>query len=75
MSTYPTWICLECGDKYGNGMPDGHVCTVHNGTCGICGKDAQVTEPRDFRHLRHGWEEMVHQDHFPDDTKMMEGEA
>ena len=29
----------------------------HVGTCGICGIEASVTEPRDFGHLQTGWRE------------------
>lgn len=52
---YPTWICWHCGDKYGN-RPCG-VATWHPDTCDICGlEDVAVTEPRDFGHLRDGWQ-------------------
>ena len=50
--TYPAWICAPCGDKYGNGYPEGHVSTWHLGTCHLCGNETSVTEPRDFRHLK-----------------------
>ena len=46
---YPMWICMSCGDKYGN-MPKDHVCTIHPDTCGWCGRtNVPCTEPRDFR--------------------------
>jgi len=48
---YPAWVCGECGNKYGKGMSNDHVCTIHNDICGICGKMGPVTEPRDFGHL------------------------
>lgn len=54
---YPAWVCIDCGNKYGRGYPDGHCCTVHNGTCGLCGQTKPVTEPRDFGHLKQGWRE------------------
>lgn len=53
--TQPSWVCFECGIKYGRGMPDGHVCTSHQGTCGVCGQKSNVTEPRDFGYLRPEW--------------------
>ena len=49
---YPAWICRPCGEAHGRGMPENHVATWHEDTCGICGRRAQVTEPRDFRHLK-----------------------
>lgn len=52
---YPSWVCTPCGIKYGKGGGNG-ISTFHNGTCGICGSDAAVTEPRDFGHLRDGWQ-------------------
>ena len=48
---YPVWVCFPCGNKYGRGMPEDHVCTIHVGICGICGDTHAVTEPRDFGHL------------------------
>lgn len=50
---YPTWVCFECGEKYGRHAPG--ICTVHEDVCGICGKTVPVTEPRDFGHLRDEW--------------------
>jgi hypothetical protein len=51
-AAYPDWICHACGRKHGRGWPEGHIATWHIGTCGICGKSTQVTEPRDYGHLR-----------------------
>jgi hypothetical protein len=51
-SPYPAWICRPCGEKHGRGMPAWHVSTWHEDTCGVCGKTASVTEPRDFGHLK-----------------------
>jgi len=45
--TYPAWICANCGDKYGK-MPQGHIATWHEDTCGWCGEVKSVTEPRDY---------------------------
>lgn len=53
---YPAWVCLPCGHKWGRGTATGRLCTVHSGTCGICGQSRPVTEPRDFGHLKPGWE-------------------
>jgi rubrerythrin len=49
---YPAWICRPCGEAHGRGMPAGHASTWHMDTCGVCGRRAEVTEPRDFRHLK-----------------------
>jgi hypothetical protein len=51
---YPEWICKPCGDKYGN-RPVG-LATWHVDTCDVCGEVTEVTEPRDFGHLKQGWE-------------------
>ena len=53
---YPSWVCHECGNngkrytlsqkKY---LGRGTFCsTIHEGTCGVCGKVKSVTEPRDY---------------------------
>ncbi len=51
---YPSWICEDCGRKHGN-----RKCgwaTWHCGDkCGVCGEEKQVTEPRDFGHLKDTW--------------------
>lgn len=46
---YPKEICRECGLKYGRSVPD--ITTWNPGTCDICKKVTDVTEPRDFGHL------------------------
>jgi len=51
---YPVWICSECGHKYGH--HSGRVCSWHPDTCDICGEERSCTEPRDFGHLKPGWE-------------------
>lgn len=51
---YPTWICFSCGNKYGKRQAG--ICTIHPGKCGVCGCEAMVTEPRDFGHLKDGWQ-------------------
>lgn len=48
----PAWVCLDCADARGARIPEGHVFTVHVGICGICNKEKQVTEPRDFGKTR-----------------------
>ena len=53
MRLYPTWICSSCGAKYGRRMCG--LATWHTGTCDLCGIEADVTEPRDYGHLRNGW--------------------
>lgn len=64
---YPTWICFDCGKKYGRHQ--GGICTVHLGICDVCGQEKPVTEPRDFGHLLDGWENTPdsHQDCRGDD--------
>lgn len=54
LKEYPVWVCAGCGEKYGN-HPLG-LATWHRGICGICNSDAMVTEPRDFGHLKEGWQ-------------------
>lgn len=53
MPLYPDWVCLDCGHKYGKGGPG--ASTVHMGVCQVCFKEAAVTEPRDFGHLKGEW--------------------
>jgi len=63
-SEYPTWICRDCGENYGlwykRGIyigPPHHSATYHMGTCGVCAvTNVPVTEPRDYGHLRSGWQ-------------------
>lgn len=52
---YPAWVCGKCGVHYGHRSTPNPGATWHEGECGVCGKDAEVTEPRDFGHLRGGW--------------------
>jgi hypothetical protein len=52
--TYPEWVCNPCGRTYGNSPVA--LCTWHQDICGICGKLTAVCEPRDFRHLKDGWQ-------------------
>ena len=49
---YPSTICLDCGTKHGRHRVG--MATWHHGTCDVCGKEADVTEPRDFGHLKEG---------------------
>ena len=52
-SSYPEWICSDCGEKYGRQSPK--LATWHEGECEICGFTNAVTEPRDFGHMKDGW--------------------
>jgi hypothetical protein len=54
---YPDWICNSCGSLYGK-RPDGNPygATYHLDACDICGLHGDVTEPRDFGHLKEGWD-------------------
>lgn len=53
MKYYPAWVCARCGTDFGRKKCG--IATWHHGTCGVCLKDASVTEPRDFGHLRDDW--------------------
>jgi hypothetical protein len=44
----PAWVCMECALDRGARCPEGHLVTMHTGTCGICKEERNVTEPRDF---------------------------
>lgn len=57
MTDYPAWICYECGEKHGR--RECGIATWHPDECGICGKFTNVTEPRDFGHLKDGWQKEV----------------
>ena len=54
---YPAAICRQCGEQYGNRRPT--MITIYPGTCGVCGAVGYVTEPRDYGHLRDGWQNHV----------------
>ena len=51
---YPSWVCAKCGLKHGNHPAS--VSTWHINKCDVCGESLPVTEPRDFGHLKDGWE-------------------
>jgi len=53
-SDYPAWICRPCGEKYGR-RECNPVATWHPDICCICGLHADVTEPRDYGHLKPDW--------------------
>lgn len=55
IETYPQWICRSCGIKHGRKKTTGIISTWHNGTCDICNAKREVTEPRDFGHLKETW--------------------
>lgn len=54
MGDYPAWVCATCGKAHGRRDANRYA-TWHPDTCGVCGQQAMVTEPRDFGHLRPGW--------------------
>ena len=62
--TEPAWICADCGARHGRRQPV--VATWHNGTCGVCGREAAVTEPRDYGHLVPGWRDAIVADQIAD---------
>lgn len=43
------WICHACAIKSGARVIPNHVATYHIDTCGVCGEEVIVTEPRDYR--------------------------
>jgi len=47
-------ICSPCARELGGHMPEGYVCTWNNALCSVCGKQAAVTSPLDFRLTREG---------------------
>jgi hypothetical protein len=49
IKAYPDWCCSECGIKHG--VRINKVSTWHYGKCDCCGKNNNVTEPRDFGHF------------------------
>lgn len=51
---YPQWICSECGDNYGR--RECGLATFHLNTCDVCGFEEMVTEPREYGHLKDGWQ-------------------
>jgi len=55
---YPDWCCVDCGKRYGRFFSKKRllVSTFHIDFCGICKKQTQVTEPRDFGHLNEKWQ-------------------
>lgn len=57
IASYPAQICNGCGLQHGR--RDCGIATWYPGTCDICGEHAFVTEPRDFGHLKPGWEALV----------------
>lgn len=55
---YPVWVCNDCGNRYGN-RKAGEGATWHYDKCDICKCAGTVTEPRDFGHLKDGWEKAI----------------
>jgi hypothetical protein len=54
---YPIWICAPCGLQYGKNPNKSILATFHGGdSCGVCGAESSTTEPRDFGHLKDGWQ-------------------
>lgn len=50
---YPEWVCYECGMKHGRRAPG--VAAWHSDKCDVCDQQKDVTEPRDFGHLKDTW--------------------
>ena len=55
MSDYdqPGWCCAMCGGVYGKKSAE--YATWHIGTCGVCQRSVEITEPRDFGFLNPLW--------------------
>ena len=51
----PGWVCKDCGNLYRMRKPQDRISTWHMDTCGVCGKEKNCTEPRDFGYLRQDW--------------------
>ena len=49
MKPYPSWTCQPCGLEHGARQKE--VSCWHFGRCDVCGKNAEVTQPRDFGHF------------------------
>lgn len=45
---YPEFICVPCAIENGGRWPAGHLASMSTGLCGWCGKQKEVTEPRDW---------------------------
>ena len=57
-SSYPEWICYDCGEKYGRQSIGFHA-KGRNGECEICGISKTVTEPHNYGWLKNGWQQMA----------------
>lgn len=66
---YPNWICRSCGVKHGKRKTTGIIATWHIGTCDICNAEREVTEPRDFWHLKLGWQALLNLANTPESLK------
>lgn len=53
--SYPSVICYECGLKHGTRRVNQYS-SWHQSKCDVCGDDAACTQPRDFGHLKDGWQ-------------------
>lgn len=49
----PGWVCYSCGTRYGVRAPV--AATWGLGICGCCGRQTDVTQPRDFGYLKPAW--------------------
>jgi hypothetical protein len=49
-------VCKDCGSKYGHYSVS--CSSTWMGTCNVCGKNAPITEVRDWNYLREGIEEL-----------------
>lgn len=55
MISNPEWVCADCGQRYGR-RPVG-LATFHIDKCGVCVQQKAVTQPRDYGHLKPGWQD------------------
>jgi hypothetical protein len=49
MKTYPRFACIACGKKHGTRLT--RVEWLY-GKCEVCGKNANVTDPKDYGHFQ-----------------------
>ena len=57
-SSYPEWICYDCGEKYGRQSIGFHAKGMI-GECEICGRSKSVTETHNYNWLKAGWQQMA----------------
>lgn len=54
-ASQPSMVCADCGQKFGNTKVSPGA-TLNMGPCRVCGREALVTQARDFGLLRNDWD-------------------